>query len=129
MHSIFFHLQIKPFPKERPRFNRSGRVYTPIRTVNYEVELQYLAKSFIPEKPHPGAFHLHLYFYLPKPKKTKFDLYPMGKPDTDNLVKAVMDAFNGLFWVDDSQMIEIHAGKFWATTEPGINVKIDYKGE
>ena len=31
--------------------------------------------------------------------------YPIGRPDLDNVIKAVMDALNGLAWRDDSQVI------------------------
>lgn len=39
------------------------------------------------------------------------------RPDIDNLVKAVMDAVTTtqLFWVDDSQVIELIASKKWVT--------------
>ena len=37
------------------------------------------------------------------------------RPDIDNLVKAVMDAVTNtqLFWVDDSQVVELLASKKW----------------
>ena len=35
----------------------------------------------------------------------------MKKPDTDNLIKAVLDALNGIAYKDDSQIYKITAEK------------------
>ena len=49
-----------------------------------------------------------------KPKRTKLD-YP--KADIDNYLKAIFDCLNGKLWVDDKQVVVVHAEKAW--TEPG----------
>lgn len=36
------------------------------------------------------------------------------KPDLDNLVKLVLDACNGIAYVDDGQVVDVRARK-WAT--------------
>ena len=33
-------------------------------------------------------------------------LHPTGKPDADNVEKAIKDALNGIVWHDDSQVVE-----------------------
>lgn len=44
----------------------------------------------------------------------------VGKPDIDNVLKAVCDAANGILWVDDTQVCEAHAEKWTAAQgEPG----------
>jgi Holliday junction resolvase RusA-like endonuclease len=39
--------------------------------------------------------------------------YPAGKPDTDKLIRAVLDALTGLVWRDDSQVVHIEAWKLY----------------
>ena len=52
--------------------------------------------------------------YVTKPKRTKLD-YP--KADIDNYLKAIFDCLNGKLWVDDKQVVVVHAAKSW--TDPG----------
>ena len=35
------------------------------------------------------------------------------KPDLDNVVKNVLDALNGVLWVDDAQVAHLRAGKLY----------------
>lgn len=40
------------------------------------------------------------------------ELYPdTRRPDVDNLMKAVLDAGNGILWMDDSQVVRVVASK------------------
>lgn len=46
--------------------------------------------------------------------------WPSVRPDLDNYVKAVLDAANGIIWLDDSQVCNLNvekrygaAGSFW----------------
>ena len=41
-------------------------------------------------------------------------LRPKTKPDLDNVVKSVMDAFKSVVWRDDSQVVELKAQKFYS---------------
>jgi Holliday junction resolvase RusA-like endonuclease len=72
-----------------------------------------LAKPHRPRKPLEGPLQLDLVFIMPRPEswsraKATAALsgvaWPTGKPDTDNLVKLVQDALNGVFWLDDAQV-------------------------
>ena len=36
-----------------------------------------------------------------------------SRPDLDNLLKAVLDALNGVAFLDDSQITEVRAVKSW----------------
>lgn len=49
---------------------------------------------------------------------------PVGKPDLDNLSKAVLDAMNQILFTDDSLVVSLHATKAWALPprEPGVHV-------
>lgn len=38
-------------------------------------------------------------------------IYPLKKPDIDNIVKAVLDALNGIAYKDDTQVVQVMATK------------------
>ena len=122
---IEFTLPIEPQPKLRPRFfmaNGKIRSYSPAKTAAYENMLLLLANKYRPQFPLKGLLRLSLEFMLTKPKSSK-NTFPVVKPDLDNLVKAVADSFNGIFWVDDSQIVALVAGKRYALN-PGITIRI-----
>ena len=45
-------------------------------------------------------------------------------PDLDNLVKAAKDAMNGVVWMDDRQVVALHAQKFYSRT-PGVKIVVN----
>jgi len=47
-----------------------------------------------------------------------------GKPDKDNVIKAIYDGLNGVCWVDDAQVCEGVQRKRYAA-EPGVTVEIE----
>ena len=120
---IEFKLEIEPQSKLRPRFG-NNRTYTPAKTVSFERHVLILANKYRPLKPIPGALKVELDFYLKVPKRLTRE-YPTTKPDVDNLSKAILDAFNGVFWVDDSQVVNITVKKRYALKfKPCIYVRI-----
>jgi len=46
-----------------------------------------------------------------KIKKSIARIYPIIKPDADNILKIVADALSGLAFVDDKQIISVYAEK------------------
>lgn len=110
-----------PVGKARPRFTRSGRVYTAKKTTEYEhrVALGFLhsgEKSFAQNVP----LVIDIIAEMPIPKSTpKYKLKQMveeeiphiKKPDLDNIVKAVLDGLNGIAFPDDNQICRISAFK------------------
>lgn len=123
----------EPIAKARPRMTKSGHVYTPQRTVDYERWVQTL---FVEEYGSPkleGAIllQLDLYFGIPKSrsKGTRERMRqglerPCKRPDLDNCLKAVSDALNGIAYRDDSQIVGAVIQKFWAD-EPRAVVTIE----
>jgi Holliday junction resolvase RusA-like endonuclease len=54
--------------------------------------------------------------------------HPIGKPDVDKLARAVLDAIGSAgVWVDDSQVVELHAAKGYGRTT-GVLIEIQDKG-
>lgn len=127
-----FTLPITPVPKGRPRLSRFG-TYTPAKTKKYENDVRLLVKSMMgSQQPIETPLEVFLYFRLPIPKsyskkRTEACLSgldkPSKKPDLDNLAKGLMDAFNGLIYKDDSQIVEMHLTKVY-DVKAGIDVLI-----
>lgn len=79
-------------------------------------------------------------FYLPRPAshygtgrnasvlKATAPAYPLGKPDTSKMFRAVEDAMSGVVYTDDCRVVEIRATKRYAdeTTDnkPGARVRV-----
>lgn len=86
-------LDVKPQPKGRPRF-ANGRAYTPKTTRDYEKLL---------------AWHFRLAVHTPldAPLTAHIRFTTKSKADTDNLIKAVLDAGNGVLYHDDSQVVRV----------------------
>jgi hypothetical protein len=88
---IEFTVTADPRPKGRPRLGRYGNIFTP-------------------KKPIAGAVKLTVTFYKKKTKKL-VGKYVTKRPDLDNYLKLIIDSMNEWFWLDDSQIAEIHASK------------------
>ena len=64
---------------------------------------------------------------MPKYKRKMIEegtLYPIVKPDIDNVAKAILDALNGVVYKDDNQIVELHIKKLYSD-EPRVIVKIE----
>lgn len=52
------------------------------------------------------------------------DIYPVKKPDADNVMKAIYDAMNGIVWKDDVQAVRNFVYKIYGL-EPGVYVSVE----
>jgi Holliday junction resolvase RusA-like endonuclease len=101
-------VETKPLPKSRPRFAK-GRAYTPKTTVDYEKKIKSVAMATC-RRPFEKAVEMRLVFNFVKPKSSKL-IHVTKRPDLDNLEKAIMDALNGIAYLDDSQVIRKYSEK------------------
>lgn len=115
-----------PIPKGRPRFY-GGHAVTPEKTRKYEKLIRDSWEHGIVEGK---SIMIEIEFRMPIPqsysnkKKAELEWAPHNKkPDLDNLVKAVLDALNGVAFEDDSLISDINAGKIYAE-EPGVYIMI-----
>ena len=111
-------------PKERPRFTKSGRIFTPSKTLNYEkqvkasYESEYPCGMAFPDEPIEMV--INIYVAVPKSysKKRKDHMicfeFPARRPDVDNQLKSIADALNGTAYTDDSQIVSVTVHKFWS---------------
>lgn len=81
--------------------------------------------AVIKDLPINNAIRAIIVFQLKKPKKPKA-VYPITKPDVDNLVKAVLDGMNGVLYADDSQIIDLRVVKAYADGNPKTLVTLEY---
>ncbi len=93
--SASFRVNGKPVPKGRPRFVR-GRAITPPETRVAERRIATIARSS-GVRPRAGHVQVMIEFYVSTGVRG----------DIDNLAKLVLDALNGVAWVDDRQVVEL----------------------
>ena len=124
---IKFTVPGQPKGKQRPRVCRiNGRsvAYTPRQTIEYEnlIRASYTAISKAKfERNLPLEISILALFPIPKyaSKKTKElmingYIFPTKKPDGDNIIKAILDALNGVAYRDDSQICRVYFEKMYA---------------
>jgi Holliday junction resolvase RusA-like endonuclease len=124
---IRFFIPGKPEPKGRPRFTRSGRTYTPLKTQEWENTVGLTAIQHKPTELWTGPIACGLVFQLPKPLKhpKKKILRHIVKPDLDNVIKAILDAMEGIIFKGDQQIYRLYTEKiFFADTEVNARAKM-----
>lgn len=130
---------IVPVPQGRPRFARRGKfvqTYDPPKSKKFKGDLARIAVKQENEQTFYASKHVpievSLNFYIPMLKsftKTKREmalnglLRPPTRPDIDNYIKGTLDGLNGVFWEDDGQIVELHAGKYYSDN-PRIEMEI-----
>lgn len=111
--------------KRRPRIATKGRhahVYTPTATLEEEEIVGYAYRG----EKYTGAVRLTLHIFKALPKRTPKNIQRernLSTPDADNVLKAVMDALNGIAYDDDSQVCEIHVYKHDKTQRAGDSIR------
>jgi Holliday junction resolvase RusA-like endonuclease len=111
----------KPVGKQRARVvfgSRGVRTYTPDETVRWENAVKVFARD-AGITLTDGVFSVDVMVaravpksWSKKKKATALEgYYAPGKPDLDNIIKAVLDGLNGVVWHDDSQVAQVHANR------------------
>ena len=118
--------------KGRPKFTRSGKPYTPMRTRLYEKKIR---RAFIESggTMFEGAVHVDfeavtgVQASASKAAKTRRLLgaeLAIKKPDIDNIEKALYDSLTGLAWKDDTQVVSVRSIKGRYEETPRLIVRI-----
>ena len=102
----------RPRGKERPRMGRNGKFYTPKHTREYEESVAWFARSAYKEEPTELPVRLDLMIRSSK-----------SRADTSNILKSIEDAMNGIVYVDDKQIKEIHISRIEGDGE-GVDVTV-----
>lgn len=133
MDSVKFFASGKPKGKGRPRFH-NGHPYTDAQTRQYEYQIaanyRRIAGNF--KFPDDVFLSVTVIQYMPIPKSTSKvkaanmkdgKIFPSAKPDLDNVIKAVLDALNGVAYKDDSKVVCIYSRKIYGEN-PGVMVTV-----
>lgn len=122
-----------PMGKERPRI-AGGHAYTPRKTADYEarVRLFYEAQCHHDPFPKEQAVCITIRAVFRPPERTAKKrlremlagiLFPVKRPDWDNIGKIVCDSLNGLAYHDDAQVTTAHVYKRYGI-DPCVEVWI-----
>jgi len=137
-------------PQARPRFARRGNyvhTYDPAKCRDYKDYVRMLAaieakkdnearRTLGPAYPLQGAVTVKILIHVGVPKsysKKKLAyalegaLRPTSGKDVDNLSKGIMDAFTGIIWHDDGQVVRLEVEKWYSDT-PRVEVEIEEVG-
>lgn len=125
-------------PQGRPRWG-NGHAYDPEKSRRYKAYVREVARENVPpderEWPVTGSVKLTCIIYRGVPKswsRCKRELAlaeeidPITKPDLSNYIKGIEDALKGVWYVDDSQVIDCPATKVYAE-EPRVYVRMEVK--
>ena len=136
MRRATFTIQGPPVGKQRARTYRHGKVtrtVTPTKTRDYEALTAQIAAAHWQGEPSTGPIRLTLVVVKARPKRLCRKADPEGRilcivpVDLDNVAKAVSDAMNGFVYVDDGQIYELVATKWYAAKgeRPRVEVTVE----
>jgi len=113
--------EINPVPASRARVTRWSTYY-PKKYTKFKKEMGEVLETMdiIPSEKLVCVF-LEFMVSMPKSwskkkKKEKDGNYCDNNSDIDNYIKAVLDSFNGFYFEDDKQVVEIFAKKIYSST-------------
>lgn len=120
-------VELDSFTKERPRTNfYTKAVYTPKGTKDREKKIgqEFLRQNKewdIDAKPLKVRIEAVLNIPIVNKRETigmlDGTIKPLRKPDVDNVAKLVLDALNGVAYVDDKQIVELNVIKKYGNLE------------
>lgn len=112
-------IQIDAIPQGRPRFFK-GVAVDPPKCKQFKQDFALLIKSQYHDEPLSGnvLVTIRIYRKFNKPTNKRYG-------DIDNLAKAILDACNGILWIDDSLIVDLHISKHITDGKPFVELFID----
>lgn len=133
INEIQFVVPGQPVGKGRPKFARRGNfvtAYTPEKTASYENLVKIKAEQAMKDRGViKGAVCVEIRLHVNMPQSwskkkqalaVAHQIYPTSKPDTDNVIKGIFDALNGIVWFDDKQVVDLYVAKRYSETPRAI---------
>ncbi|KON88968.1 hypothetical protein AF332_20705 [Sporosarcina globispora] len=136
---ITFTVYGEPVAQGRPRastINGQVRMYDPAKSKDFKKYVKLVASQHRPSQLITGPISMKVEIFKPSLKSfskkkalaaERGELRPLTKPDVDNYVKGVKDALKSVIWKDDSQVVDLHIGK-WYSENPRIEITIEEIG-
>lgn len=134
---LAFSMNGEPRGQGRPRATARGgyaSIYKDPKSRRYEASVRSVAQAQMNgREPLDGPLSVSLRFRMPIPKSaSKRDKTAMaageiahcGRPDLDNLAKAIFDGMNGAVFRDDAQIVRTFLQKIYAE-QPGVDVRVE----
>lgn len=102
------------------KYTKQGFSYTPKNVAEWRGVVRVFAKEACRE-PLAGPIAVTITVHLLKPEswpkkntpKFPWQWAPYKKPDLDNVSKPILDACNGVAWLDDAQIVDLRLVKSW----------------
>ena len=123
-HIISHQFDINPVPAARPRVSRWSTYY-PKKYTRFKKEMEALTGE-LDTTPCENLVVVSLRFKIKIPqswsKKKRLErenTYCNNNSDIDNYIKAILDSLNGVYFMDDRQVVEVFASKKYSN-EPQI---------
>lgn len=110
---IEFFVEGNPVPKQSFKMGKHGG-YQPKRVTDWQETVGWTAKSRHRGEPTDKRYAVKLIFY----RKGK------RKVDCGNLDKPVLDAMQGIIYIDDEQVDDMHVKRFYNAARPGVMVTV-----
>lgn len=110
-----FFIAGRPQPKQRAKYSaKTGKFYTPRETLVYENYVKEITKEHV-ALPLSGAVKVEMTLYFNIASK---------KPDIDNVIKSILDGMTGAAYIDDSQVLEVHAITRFINNKMGQGIRV-----
>lgn len=128
----------EPVSAGRPRFSGRGgfvKAYDPKKSRDYKTLIKQQALQQLPagyqSVDGPIEVDIKVYRSIQKSiskkeyaRRLSNDVRPTVKPDTDNYIKIILDGLNKLIWLDDNQITDISAHKYYSDN-PRVEVEVN----
>jgi Holliday junction resolvase RusA-like endonuclease len=127
MPELKFTIPITPRGQKRDRIGSFGghaHSYKDKAQSQYEIQLRQLLNQHKPAQPIddlPITLSVSAYLPIPKSKSkcwkqsaVEGKIRPTGMPDLDNIIKNIKDVMEGIFYRNDSQIVDIFAKKMYS---------------
>ncbi len=138
MDSVTFEIPGPIKGKGRPRATKTGIIYTPKETVQYENLVKMCFRDSANTKffESPLEASITAYYEIPKSTTKKNreamilgKILPTKKPDIDNIAKIILDSLNGIAYKDDAQIVRCVVTKLYSKCGmPRVEVTIRKAG-